>query len=255
MSDTEYEYDSISDSDEEPVGQESFWSEMYKRISCQYNDELHNNEIHIRLKENDDISVFHEIVATIRNGVSSQFLSIQVQLEQIHNAIVYNPSKKQGPQRLNKIIQLRKLLNPNLFLNDVRRLYIQNAEDYVVIRGIPHLRELILVNPTSALLHILDSFKHLKKLEIKNIASVPPLYHLKSLETLTLTNITRFRDTTVLRFMRQDIDIHIQNSTVWTSDAILMRMMSNITLTNILVNKNKPIPYDMWLQSYKQLRL
>jgi hypothetical protein len=247
MSDTEYEYDSPNDSDEEIVGYQSYWQEMQKRIHCTF------DEIHIRMEENDATSVFHEIINAIRNGVSCQFIVVQLQIEHIHNAIINNPTKRKGPQRLNDIKRLQKLLNPNLFLKHIQRLNISNAEDYQQLTYMPNLKKLTVKNPTNALLSSLCSFKRLTTLSIEDIASVPPLYHIKSLKTLTITNMKRFRDVTAIRFSNQDVDVHIRDSTVWPADAILMSMASpRTTLTNIQVIDGKTKTYDEWREGNKK---
>lgn len=246
MSDIEYEYDSPSDSDEDVVGWQSYWKEIQKRIHCTF------DEIHIHMEENDDISVFHEIVNAIQNGVSGQFLVVQLQIEHIHNAIINNPTKRKGPQRLNDIKRLQTLLNPDMFLRHVRYVHIPNAEDYQQITCVPNLRELTVKKPTNALLNSLCSFKHLTTLNIEDIASVPQLYHIKSLKTLTITNMKRFRDATTIRFLNRDVDVHIRDSTVWPADAILMSMTSQrITLTNIQVIDGKTKTYDEWREGNK----
>lgn len=247
MSGTEYEYESASESDEDVVGYQSYWHEMQKRIRCVF------DEIHIHMEENDATSVFHEIINAIRNGVSGQFIAVQLQIEDIHNAIISNPTKRKGPQRLNNIKRLQKLLNPDMFLRHVRCVHIPNAEDYQQITCVPNLRELTVKKPTNSLLNSLCSLKHLATLNIEDIASVPQLYHIKSLKTLTITNMKRFRDATAIRFLNRDVDVHIRDSTVWPADAILMSMTSTrINLTNIQVIDGKTKPYDEWREGNKK---
>jgi len=245
MSDTEYEYESDSESDEDVVGWQSYWKEIQTRIRCTF------DEIHIHMEENDDISVFHEIINAIQNGVSGQFLAVQLQIEHIHNAIINNPTKRKGPQRLNDIKRLQTLLNPNMFLRHVRRVHIPNAEDYQQITCVSNLRELTVKAPTDSLLHSLKSLKHLTTLNIEDVASVPSLYHIKSLQRLTITNMKRFRDATVVRFLNRDIDVHIRDSTVWPADAILMSS-PRTTLTNIQVIDGKTKTYDEWREGNKK---
>ena len=245
MSDTEYEYESASESDEDVVGCQSYWKEIQKRIHCTF------DEIHIHMEENDDISVFHEIINAIQNGVSGQFLAVQLQIENIHNAIINNPTKRKGPQRLNDIKRLQTLLNPNMFLRHIYKLNIPNAEDYQKITYMPNLRELTVKAPTNALMNSLKSFKRLATLNIEDITSVPSLYHIKSLKTLTITNLKRFRDATAIRFLNRDVDVHIRDSTVWPADAILMSS-PRITLTNIQVIDGKTKPYDEWREGNKK---
>ena len=139
-----------------------------------------------------------------------------------------------------------------MFLRHIRKLNIPNAEDYQQLTCMPNLRELIVKNPTNALISSLKSFKRLKTLGIEDIASVPALYHIKSLKTLTITNMKRFRDATAIRFLNQDIDVHIRDSTVWPADAILMSMASpRINLTNIHVIDGKIKTYDEWREGNK----
>ena len=247
MSGTEYEYDSPSGSDEDVVGWQSYWKEIQKRIHCTF------DRIHIHMEENDDISVFHEIINVIRSGVSGQFLAVQLQIEHIHNAIINNPTKRKGPQRLNDIKRLQKLLNPDLFLKHIHGINIPNAEDYQQITCVPNLRELTVKKPTNSLLNSLKSFKHLTTLNIEDVASVPSLYHIKSLQRLTITNMKRFRDATAIRFLNRDVDVHICDSTVWPADAILMSMTTpRITLTNIQVIDGKTKTYDEWREGNKK---
>jgi hypothetical protein len=206
------------------------------------------------MEENDDISVFHEIINVIRSGVSGQFLAVQLQIEHVHNAIINNPTKRKGPQRLNDIKRLQKLLKPDLFLKHIHGINIPNAEDYRQITCVPNLRELTVKKPTNSLLNSLKSFKHLTTLNIFDVASVPPLYHIKPLKALTITNMKRFRDATVIRFLNQDVNIHIRDSTVWPADAILMSMVSpKIKLTNIQVIDGEIKTYDEWREKDKKL--
>lgn len=230
MSDTEYEYESHSDWDEEPVGWESFWNEMCKRIRCS------SGHINIEMEENDDTSVLREILNVVSEGVSGQFLAIKLEMEHIHNAIVNNPSKNKGMRRLKDMKRLKYLLNPELYIKDIFKLDIPNAEDYTSLPRLQNLRELVLHKPRNDLLRTLAHFEALETLELSNITSVPPLYHIKNLKVVHLKNIKRFRHATTITLMSNDVQIYISDSFLWPADAIIMRSRKNVIISNVMIN-------------------
>ena len=96
----EYEYDTPSDSDDEQCPHENVWNEVYKRIK------VRNGEISVNIGENDDPSVLIFLSDIISQGVSGEFLNYQLQIEQQHNAIVWNPSKGNRIKDMRRLEQL-----------------------------------------------------------------------------------------------------------------------------------------------------
>lgn len=241
----EYEYDSPSDSDDDdPVGTETFWHEIYKRIKCHFDD------VHIQLLEDDDTSVLDSLLDVIHAGVSAQFIAVQCQLENVHNAIVHNPSKRAGPQRLDVLKQLQTLLAPNLHLNHVTRVDIANAEDYrpehveLLARRVPHMHSMSLVSPTLHTLQSLFMFRELKHLCVDSIHRMPNIYALDSLETLTLRR-ARLVDAMWLREGRARVQLELS-----TFDECLCMLFSkrrHITCTDIQVRTaDDVVEYEAW---------
>lgn len=246
MSDCDYEYDSVTDSDEESVGCDFFWKEMAKRIYCSHKD------ITITLEENDDVSVLDEILRTIQDGVSAQFILTNVQIENTHNAIINNPTKRKGPQRLTEIIRLQSLLKPELYIKNITKLHIPNAEDYETLPELSQLKELILGRPTASVLRKLCSYKKIEALELSDINIVPHLFHFKKLKVCTLKKIKRFRDSSVITLMPKHVDIYVEDSVIWPSDAIMLGFRQNININNIMVNDGKLKTYKEWKEGNKK---
>jgi hypothetical protein len=117
MSESEdYEYESESETDE-PIPQEYFWQELYRRIH------IKNNQIQIELFEDDDWSVLYTLLETIKKGITHQELIWNRQIELIHNIIIRNASKNAGQGRLKELRHIETLLaeykNPKLFQTDI----------------------------------------------------------------------------------------------------------------------------------------
>ena len=242
MSEVEYEYDSPSDPDEEPIGQEFFWNEINKRVFCMH------GEIHIIMEENDHVSVLEVILNVIQQGIGSQYLAVKLQIEQLHNAIVTNPTKRTGLQRLETMKKLKKLLRPTLFLNNIVSIDIPNAEDYLTLyhEKMPNITNMRLHKPKNYLFNLLSQFKKIQTLEIGNIRSVPTFHKLKLLHTLRLCKIRRMRDVNSVKCMTQ-VHIHLEDSTIYEYDAILLKSHPNFTHRNLNVQvKNKIMSYDDW---------
>ena len=249
--DIDYEYDSPSDSDEEPVGRESFWGEMSKRIKCE------SNQVHIYMEDNDDTSVMDNIIETIRSGVSAQTIACQCQLENLHNAIVNNPSKGTGPQRLNDIVKLQSLIQPDLNLTHVTHIHIPNAEDYRSkhvrewAMHMPNLVFMSLSSPKTDMLQKLHRFPRLQHLWIDNVDILPGFYIVENLEVLTLSRIRRFRDNGAILFL-QRVRIDVQNSTLGESDCIVLKTHGNVTYTDVHVDTgNGILKHEEWLANIK----
>ena len=247
--DIDYEYESLSDSEEEAVGRESFWGEMTKRIKCQ------SNQVHIYMEDNDDTSVIDNIIETIRTGVSAQAIACQCQIENIHNAIVNHPSKGTGPQRLNDIARLQSLIRPDLNLTHVTHIHIPNAEDYRSkhVRAwamlMPNLVLLSLSSPKTDMLQKLHRFRRLQHLRIDNVDILPGFYIGKNLEVLTLSRIRRFRDSGTILFI-QRVRIDVQNSTLDESDCIVLKTHGNVTYTDVHVDMgNGILKHEEWLKT------
>ena len=70
----DYEYDTPSDSDEEPCGHENVWNEVCKRIN------ISMGKIYLQILENDDPSVLTFLNDIIKEGVSGEFLNYQLHI-------------------------------------------------------------------------------------------------------------------------------------------------------------------------------
>lgn len=186
MESDEYEYDSPSDPDEEACGYENKWNEVKKRLR------INNRHVYIRLDENDDPSVLTELCNIVREGVSSEFLSYQLQIEQIHNAIISNPSKKQS-NRVKDMRRLEELCNqstePILTLGDVHFLELPDARGFIL--PFDNLKFVTIGHPTK---HIIDQLKHHPHLEYLTLSGNLPIFTMingfNQLKLLTLRNIT-----------------------------------------------------------------
>ena len=241
----DYEYDSPSDSDDdEPVGTETFWHEIYKRIKC------HLDDVHIQLLENDDTSVLAMLLDVIHAGVSAQFIAVQCQLENVHNAIVHNPSKRAGPQRLDVLKQLQTLLSPDLYLDNVTRVDIANAEDYrpehveLLARRVPHLHSMSLVSPTPRTLQSLFMFRELKHLRVDSIHRMPNIYTLDDLETITVSKV-RLVDAMWLREGRARL--HLESSLLDESVCAMVAKRYHVTCADIQVSTvDGVVDYEVW---------
>ena len=104
MSEVEYEYDSPSDPDEEPIGQEFFWNEINKRVFCTH------GEIHIIMEENDHVSVLEVILNVIQQGIGSQYLAVKLQIEQLHNRHKSHETNRSTAPRDNE--KIKKITTP-----------------------------------------------------------------------------------------------------------------------------------------------
>ena len=247
MDDTEYEYESPSDSDDEAVGTETFWHEMHKRIKC------HTDEIHITLEANDDTSVLNTVLDTIDEGISSQTIAVQCQIEHLHNAIVQNPSARKGPQRLRDIKRLQALVSPALHLRHVTHLTIPNAEDYVPTHvrrwaaRLPRLTHVTLSKPTMHTMQALCVLPNVEHLSIAQVTCVPSFYAIKQLNTLTLAHFKRLRDISAVFFMHR-VAVRVQHCMLREGDALLLRAQGNVVYDDVTVETvDGPIPHEAWL--------
>jgi hypothetical protein len=178
----EYEYESRSDSDEEPCGYENVWNEVNKRIRVSV------GKISVKIFANDDPSVLIFLENIIKQGVSMEFLGYQSQIESLHNAIVYNPSN--GTKRIKNIYRLEKLCAESTepILSKVFGLEIPNASGFMI--PFPNVKFLTIGNPDK---NLIENVMLLPKLEYLTLEGSIPIFTMfkgfDSLELLTLKNI------------------------------------------------------------------
>tara|TARA_B100000780_G_C21100161_1_gene443950 strand:+ start:692 stop:1438 length:747 start_codon:yes stop_codon:yes gene_type:complete len=240
MSD-EYEYDTPSDPDEEPVYMETFWNEIQKRVKCIY---LKEDVISIQLQKNDDISILADVLQVIKEGVSSDFIACRFQRELLHNAIISNPSmgigRLQGINRLDKLSIECELL----YLSHIHTLHIPTAGEYIELKDIPNLKAIHLDHPCTALLTNLQNMQTLEHISIAHARTIPSFCNCVHLKTLTLEDIHEFDNGRL-----HHVDIHIKNSTIQQWMALLLRRHPQITYTRVLIQTdNETITYETWVE-------
>tara|TARA_B110001452_G_C15176627_1_gene408804 strand:+ start:292 stop:1035 length:744 start_codon:yes stop_codon:yes gene_type:complete len=235
----QYEYDTPSDSDDEQCPHENVWNEVYKRIT------VSQGQISVKIDKNDDPSVLTFLSDIIQQGVSGEFLSFQLQIEQQHNAIVWNPSKGNRIKDMRRLEQLcDESTEPRT--SEVSGLEIPNANGFDFT--FPNLKFVTIGDPDKKLI---EKLRKLTKLEYLTIEGNMPLFTIlngfDSLELLTLKNISstsinRLCTTASSRY----IAIHIVNMQVSVYLAELFKK-NHIQCTNVTVNcEKKSLGYWEW---------
>jgi len=235
----EYEYDTPSDSDDEQCPYENVWNAVYKRIK------VRNGKISVKIDENDDPSVLMFLSDIINQGVSGEFLSYQLQIEQQHNAIVWQPSKGNRIKDMRRLEQLcAESTEPRT--SEVSGLEIPNSNGFDFT--FPNLKFLTIGNPDKKLI---EKLRTLQKLEYLTIEGNMPLFTLlsgfDSLELLTLkninsTSINRLCTTASSRY----IAIHIVNMQVSVYLAELFKK-NYIQCTNVtVICEKRSLGYWEW---------
>lgn len=251
-SEEEYEYDTPSDSDDDECPYENVWNEVYKRIK------INNGKIHVKIGENDDPSVLVFLSEIINKGVSGEFLSYQLQIEQRHNAIIWNPSKgnpsKGNPsKRNNRIKEMRKLEelcaeSTEPLTSEVYGLEIPNSNGFDFT--FPNLKFLTIGSPDKK---IIEKLRPLPKLEYLTIEGRMPIFTMfegfDSLELLTLKNIQNSYQITNLvcgSATSRYITIHAIDMQIPEFIAVLFKS-NRVQCTNITVNcEKKSVDYQEW---------
>ena len=234
-----YEYDTPSDSDDEQCPYENVWNEVYKRIK------VVSGKIYVTIDENDDPSVLTFLSDIIQQGVSGEFLNFQLQIEQQHNAIVWNPSQGNRIKDMRRLEQLcAESTEPRT--SEVSGLTIPNSNGFDFT--FTNLKFLTIGNPDKK---VIEKLRTLQKLEYLTIEGNMPIFTMfegfDSLELLTLKNITstsinRLCTTASSRY----IAIHIVNMQVSLYLAELFKK-NHIQCTNVTVNcEKKSLGYWEW---------
>ena len=224
-SDTDEEYDTPSDTDEESCPYENVWNEVSKRIKVSL------GQICVKIEENDDPSVLTFLSDTINKGISGEFLSYQVQIEQKHNAIISHPSKGNRIKEMRRLEQLCAESNEPL-TSEVYSLEIPNAIGFDLT--FPNLKFVTIGNPNT---QVIEQLRTLKNLEYLTIEGNMPIFTMcegfESLELLTLQNI-KCTWINTLCTTASSIHIHIINMQISANLAKIFKI-SHIQCTNVTV--------------------
>lgn len=241
---TEYEYDSRSDSDEEPCGYEHIWNEVNKRIR------VSSGKISVKILEDDapyNLSFLKDI---IEQGVSLEFLGYQYQIERHHNNIVCNPSK--GTGRIKDMRRLEKLCvestEPMLFSDQVFSLEIPNASGFTM--PFLNIKFLTIGHPDKKLI---ENVRLLPKLEYLTIEGSIPIFTMfkgfDSLELLTFKNIQscyQLLNLVCTSALSRYIALHVVDMQIPEFLAILF-CSKRVQCTNIKVScVNGMLDYQEW---------
>ena len=228
----EYEYDTPSDSDEEPCGHETVWKEVGVRINISL------GKIYVKMLENDDPSVLTFLNDIIKHGVSGEFLGYQVQIERQHNAIVWNPSTG---NRIKDMRRLEKLCaestEPLLSTSHVYGLEIPNASGFE-IPMLDNVKFVTVGDPDNKLMGQLRTLQNLEYLTIEGTMPICTMSKgFDSLELLTLKNITSSYQITNLvcgSCASRFINIHVVNTQIPDFIAVLFKN-NRVQCTNVTV--------------------
>ena len=242
----EYEYDTPSDSDDEPCPYENVWNAVCKRIK------VTDGRVYIKLEENDDTSVLTFLSDIISKGVSGEFLGYQLQIEQWHNAIIWNPSKGNRIKEMRRLEELCEESTETL-TSEVYGLEIPNVIGFDFT--FPNLKFLTIGSPDKK---IIEKLRTLQNLEYLTIEDTMPIFTMfkgfDSLELLTLKNIQNSYQITNLvcgSATSRYISIHVMNIQVPEFLAVLFRT-NRVQCTNITVNCEKQsVDYQEWKKKDK----
>ena len=239
-SEEEYEYDTPSDSDDDECPYENVWNEVYKRIK------VNNGKIHVKIDENDDPTVLDFLSEIISKGVSGEFLSYQLQIEQRHNAIIWNPSKGNRIKEMRKLEELCAESTEPL-ISEVYALEIRNSNGFDF--SFPNLKFLTIGSPDKK---IIEKLRPLPKLEYLTIEGSMPIFTMfegfDSLELLTLKNIPNSYQITnlVCSTTSRYITIHAMDMQIPEFIAVLFKS-NRVQCTNITVNcEKRSVDYQEW---------
>lgn len=245
----DYEYDTPSDSDEEPCGHENVWNEVCKRIN------ISMGKIYLQILENDDPSVLTFLNDIIKEGVSGEFLNYQLQIEQQHNAIVWNPSTG---NRIKDMRRLEKLCaestEPLLSESCVHGLEIPNADGF----RLPIWTNVKFVTVGNPDKETMEQLRILQNLEYLTIEGTMPVFSMfkgfDSLELLTLRNIKSAYQITNLvcgSCTSRFINLHVVNTQIPGFLAVLFKN-NHVQCTNVTVNCERGSnDYQEWRRETK----
>lgn len=241
----EYEYDTPSDSDDEKCPYENVWNEVYKRIK------VINGKIHVKIEENDDPSVLVFLSEIINKGVSGEFLSYQLQIEQRHNAIIWNPSKGNLSKR-NRINEMRKLEelcaeSTEPLISEVYGLEIPNSNGFDFTFS--NLKFLTIGSPDKKIIEKIRTFPKLEYLTIEDRMPIFTMFEgFESLELLTLKNIKKSYQITnlVCSATSRYITVHVMEMQIPEFIAVLFKS-NRVQCTNITVHcEKRSMDYQEW---------
>jgi hypothetical protein len=239
MSSDEYEYDTPSDSDEEPAGYEMIWHALCKRIHFK------EDGIHITLLTDDCLSILDTILSYIEPGINRQSTTYNFHIESLHNAIVNNPTRNKGVGRLVEMKRLCKLRDndttPTLYIKDVVSLWIQDAREIKEFKGFKHLHHLRLDHPSPSI-----SFHFpITHLEVRHAERCPKLNNILP-QQLTLKHIDSFS-----RYF-ETMHIHVHTSVISEHMIYLMRERLQLDETVSVKQASGEIkPYNDWKSTFK----
>lgn len=186
-------------------------------------------------------------LAVLNKGVSGEFLGYQLQIEQWHNAIIWNPSKGNRIKEMRRLEELCEESTETL-TSEVYGLEIPNAIGFNFT--FPNLKFLTIGSPDKK---IIDKLRTLQNLEYLTIEDSMPIFTMfkgfDSLELLTLKNIQNSYQITNLvcgSATSRYISIHVMNIQVPEFLAVLFRT-NRVQCTNITVNCEKQsVDYQEW---------
>ena len=239
MSSDEYEYDTPSDSDEEPVGYEMIWHALCKRIHFK------EDGIHITLLTDDCLSILDTILSYIEPGINRQSTTYNFHIESLHNAIVNNPTRNKGVGRLAEMKRLYQLRDndttPKLYIKDIVSLWIQDAGEIKELTGFKQLQSVRLDYPSPSI-----SFHFpITHLEVQHAKKCPQLHNILPRQ-LTLKHIDYFH-----RYF-ETMHIHVHKSVI--SEHIIMLMRGRLKLdesVSIKLSTGEIKPYNDWKSTFK----
>lgn len=172
-------------SDGETCGYESTWNDVNKRIL------INGGRVSLQLEENDDPTVLSLLFNILQEGISDEFLSYQLQIEQLHNAIVCNPS--QGRARVLKMRRLEELCDASseriLYAKDVDSINIPNAVGFTL--PFTNIKFANIGCPTKNVLGQLQKMAHLEYLTLSgSLPTFSMSTGFDNLESITLIDTT-----------------------------------------------------------------
>jgi len=236
----------MDDMENESRGHQTLYANLWKEVIQRVN--VVKDSLIVNIKDNDDPSVLILLTTLINEGVSVELMSCQYQIEQIHNAIVNNPTKGNRVQKMRRLETLSiQSLEPRLNINHVLELTIPDATDFTI--SFPNLKFIALGNPTKKMIEQVRLLPHLEYLTI--YTSLPPFTlfgGFNALETLTLSHLAspgQITQLLILTAASRYINIHVVGLRIPEFIAVLFKT-HHVQCTNVLVLTPVNIDYKHW---------
>ena len=243
MSSDEYEYDSLSDSDEEIYITETMWQNIQKRLH------FDSKGITITLFESDAFSILYTLKDIIRHGITHQRMVYNCQIESMHNAIVHNPSKTCGLKRLKEMKYIEHLMatdhSPKMNESHIHSLILNISTKNVEINEFPNLEHLTI---NGNVFKITTDICHLKSFTLQHADRCPIMPNTK-IDSIILNDIKNFEYPTYLPLNSTYhlMDMQINETTAMSIHKVLS-LVENVYVKHLEKDK---IEYFEWKTNKK----